>query len=63
MVSSASISQALGNPSQQTITFFISLRPLWKASIGANMNSGLPRCRERFGQCLAQCTQVQTLPS
>ena len=32
-----STSQALGNPSQPMITFFISLRPSWKASIEANM--------------------------
>ena len=37
MVSSASISQALGNPSQQTTILSVSLRPLWKASIKANM--------------------------
>ena len=37
MVSLASISQALGNPSQRMITFFVSLRPSWKASIEGNM--------------------------
>ena len=31
-----SISQALGNPSQQMTTFSVSLRPSWKASIEAN---------------------------
>ena len=30
MVSLASTSQALGNPSQRMITFFVSLRPSWK---------------------------------
>ena len=37
MVSLVSNSQALGNSSQPTITFFVSLRPSWKASIEANM--------------------------
>ena len=36
-VSLANTSQALGNPSQQMTIFFVSLRPSWKASIGANM--------------------------
>ena len=36
-VSLVSTSQALGNPSQQTTIFSISLRPSWKASIEANM--------------------------
>ena len=34
MVSLASISQALGSPSQQRTIFSVSLRPSWKASIG-----------------------------
>ena len=29
--------QALGNPSQQTTIFSVSLRPSWKASIEVNM--------------------------
>ena len=33
----ANTSQALGNPSQQITIFFVSLRPSWKASIGANI--------------------------
>ena len=37
MVSSASASQALGNPSKQTTIFSVSLRPSWKASIEVNM--------------------------
>ena len=36
MASLASISQTLGNPSQQTTVFSVSLRPLWKASIETN---------------------------
>ena len=35
MVSLVSTSQALGNPSQQTTIFSVSLRPSWKASIHA----------------------------
>ena len=37
MVSLVSISQALGNPSQQMTIFSVCLRPSWKASIEANM--------------------------